>query len=229
MRGRQLPLIKFGEAMADEPIEKIAFPNRYSYSGSDCKAYICPHGQFDMLTPLESLNTISFSVHEQKGVARALGYKSAKGFARGVRTIAGSLIITVIEDNPFAAFYRAWGESLKPMGWSADREHTGIGSYQQGNLQQQYLNMLPTLLPPMDILLIFSSESESQIRVSSDGTSVKKVAILTDSLIEGLEFVDYGQVTSIHDTVTEINLSWMARNVMPLTREQPAPTRGEPE
>lgn len=212
--------------MTDEPIQKVAFPNRYSYSGSDCKAYICPHGKFDMLTPLESLNTISFSVHEQKGVARALGYKGAKGFSRGVRTIAGSLILTVIEDNPFAEFYRVWGDLLNPMGWSADREHTGVGSYQEGSLQQQYSNMLPTLLPPMDILLIFSSESESQFRPNREGTGVKRVAILTDSLIEGLEFIDYGQVTSIHDTVTEINLSWMARNLMPLTRESPVPTRG---
>lgn len=211
---------------------------RYSFSGADCKVYVCPHGQYQYFTLLESMNTISFSVHEQKGQARALGYRGVKGFSRGVRTVAGSLILTVIEDNPFRPFFKAMedvGHTLTPKGWSADREHTGTGSYLGDDaVYYKYKNMLPTLIPPLDILLIFASEADGKrdLEVTDDiaeGTIAAREtgelkAVVTDALIEGVEFVDYGQVTSIHDIVTEINMSWLARNVMPLTRELPRTT-----
>jgi hypothetical protein len=219
--------------MAESPLTYIK--PRYSFSGADCKVFICPHGQYQYFTPLESMNTISFSVHEQKGQARALGYRGVKGFARGVRTVAGSLILTVIEDNPFAPFFRAMEtveKYLTPKGWSADMEHTGTGSYMGDDaMYYKYKNMLPTLIPPLDILLLFANEADTtrdlSVTYDRDEESFSKTevgerrAIVTDALIEGVEFVDYGQVTSIHDIVTEINMSWLARNVMPLTREAP--------
>lgn len=219
--------------MSETPLQYIK--PRYSFSGADCKVYICPHGRYELFTPLESMNTISFSVHEQKGQARALGFKAAKGFARGVRTVAGSLILTVIEDNPLAPFFRAMelqSGDLKPRGWSKDAEHTGTGSYMGDNAAYyNYKNMLPTLIPPLDILLVFANESDSgresiqTIDTDSASSTVQYTsgvkAVVTDALIEGVDFVDFGQVTSIHDIVTEINMSWMARNVMPLTREPP--------
>jgi hypothetical protein len=134
-------------------------------------------------------------------------------------------------------------ETLTPKGWSADMEHTGTGSYMGDDATYyNYKNMLPTLIPPLDILLLFTNEAdakgdtsvtydhgvaqdletdESPVRVQETG---QRRAIVTDALIEGVEFVDYGQVTSIHDIVTEINMSWLARNVMPLTREEPRTT-----
>lgn len=218
--------------MSESPLEYIK--PRYSFSGADCRVYICPHGKYELFTPLESMNTISYSVHEQKGHARALGYKAAKGFARGVRTVAGSLIMTVIEDNPFAPFLKAMeiAGGLVPKGWSQDAWQTGTGSYMGDDASYyRYRNMLPTLIPPLDILLVFANESDSgrtsvrTVDTENADSSVEYTsglkAVVTDALIEGVEFVDFGQVMSIHDIVTEINASWVARNVMPLTQEPP--------
>src|SRR5687768_2931456 len=106
---------------------------RYSYSGSDARAYAYFEGRGDKLAVIESLHTISWSVHESKGQARSLGYRGIKGLARGIRTIAGSLITTVIEDNPLASLMNVAVEltndpAVHWPGWSVDWHEVGVGS-----------------------------------------------------------------------------------------------------
>lgn len=134
---------------------------RYSFSGSDARAYAYFEGMEDTIRQLEALHTISVSVHEAKGQARALGFRGVKGLARGVRTIAGSIIFTVIEDNPL----RPLMENLRDFesrvntvwpGWSVDRHEVGVGTAFGGNLN--FSNRIAPLLPPTNILIEYQNE-----------------------------------------------------------------------
>ncbi len=212
---------------------------RYSYSGADCKVYICPHGEYSKFIEFEGFNTISYSIHEAKGQARALGYRGVKGFSRGIRTIAGSFILTVIEDNPFRPFLKLLqepGESIpavdkRQYGYSADMGLTGTGAF---NDDFDFANALPTIMYPFDLLLIYATERPFEARTDTiwreEGMWRRKTedqgleAAYASSLIEAIEIVDNGVVTSINDSVTEMTCSFMARNVMPMTLVLPRKT-----
>lgn len=134
---------------------------RYSFSGSDAKAWAYFEGMEDTIRPLEAMHTISVSVHEAKGQARALGYRGIKGIARGVRTIAGSIIFTVIEDNPLRPLmdnlrdFDARSDISWP-GWSVDRHEIGVGTAFGGEIN--FSNRMAPLLPPTSILIQYQSE-----------------------------------------------------------------------
>ena len=96
---------------------------QYSYSGADCKIFAYLPGSAG-IHHLESMNTISVSVHEAKGQARALGHRGIKGVSRGIRTIAGSMILTVIEDHPLRGLLAeasntqdVWSIDVLGAGW----------------------------------------------------------------------------------------------------------------
>lgn len=236
---------------------------RYSYSGSDADVYAYYPGMEDEITQLESLHTISVSVHEAKGQARALGYRGIKGIARGVRTIAGSMILTVIEDHPLRQLLSTVGpymarESATWGGWSFDRSVAGTGTALQG---LEFTNRLSTLLPPFNILVQYASEGakfnekwsdvedirfdtisyqpEHEARRADEsrkeyrerrksekyyaGTGfVEKAQALSMEIpgaamvVEGIEIIDSGIVTSINDVVSEISMSFLARDFKPL-------------
>ena len=52
---------------------------------------------------LGELQTISYSIHRENSPVRTLGHVNPRGFVKGSRTIAGSLIFTVFNEY---AFYR---------------------------------------------------------------------------------------------------------------------------
>lgn len=132
---------------------------RYSYSGADCKAFAFrnneTYGKNETKLFLESLQTISFSIHEAKGQARALGHKNVKGFSRSIRQIAGTMIFTVIEDHPLAGLMKRSTPS-----WSVDNS-SGRGVSMIGELSNKYVplaNKLATLIAPFDLMLIYTTE-----------------------------------------------------------------------
>ena len=51
--------------------------------------------------------TLTVSVHREKAPARACGYINPKGFARGRRTIAGTLILTQFTVDVLFRFLQA--------------------------------------------------------------------------------------------------------------------------
>ena len=58
---------------------------------------------------LESLQTLSVQTHREKNAVRALGSAHAKGYTRGPRTIAGSMIFTLFGEHPLSALIRQMG------------------------------------------------------------------------------------------------------------------------
>lgn len=192
---------------------------RYSYSGSDVRAYAYFEGLDSDLAYLESLQTISISVHEAKGQARALGFKGIRGLAESVRTIAGSMILTVVEDHPLRPLIslvqkyldntdRVWG------GWSVDRNQIGTGTaYQDFNFN----NMLASLLPKFNIILYYVSEAArySINPTVPTGRTLGSTQAAAE-LIRGISFIDMGKVTSINDVITEVTYSFIAHDYKPL-------------
>ena len=132
---------------------------RYSYSGADTKVFCWVTGYPETYVELESVHTISVSVHEQKGQARALGYRSPKGLSRGVRTIAGSMIFNVIEEHPLAPILEKCRQyNLWSRGWSMDASIVGTGTLWN---TLDLANRLITLLPPLEFGMIAQAEASA--------------------------------------------------------------------
>ena len=193
---------------------------RYSFSGADARvwAYYEDGGE-DRIRMLESVHTISVSVHEAKGQARALGHRGIKGLARGVRTIAGSMILTVVEDNPLRPLMEILLDMqnrgvLKWPGWSLDMHDLGTGSALDG---RYFNNRIAPLLPPFNFLIEYVSEGAKWAEKSTSPKSIVDIEAAS-LLIRGVEFIDEGMVTSVNDVVTEITLSFLATDLKPITK-----------
>lgn len=216
---------------------------RYSFSGADARAFVYLDGMEDTIRQLEALHTISISVHEAKGQARALGFRGIKGLARGVRTIAGSMILTVIEDNPLRPLMDNLREFISRTGtywpgWSIDRHEVGTGSAFAGELN--FSNRIAPLLPPFNMLIQYVSEGAMWAPSSSlglnpdlddfgfnalepgeDGLFGRRTALIEGAglLLRGVEFIDEGVVTSSNDIVTEVTLSFLAHDYKPMSAQ----------
>lgn len=132
--------------------------NRYSYSGADCKVFAYRNNVEPIF--LESVQTISFSIHEPRGRARALGFRGVKGFSRSVREIAGTMIFTVIEDHPLAKLMtKSSGGNYTP-GWSVDGVKNGIGNFygNQDYKKNVSLNRVSTAIPSFNLMLTYATE-----------------------------------------------------------------------
>lgn len=130
--------------------------HRYSYSGADAKVWMHRGANLDKCF-VESLQTISFSVHEPRGRVRALGYKGVKGFTRSIREIAGTMIFTVIEDHPLAHLLTTGtGE------FSFDTYSAGYGGVKDKMQLNGKERRLATTIAPFDLTMIYATEMPSR-------------------------------------------------------------------
>jgi hypothetical protein len=149
----EIKTFTFTKTKEEQPIEKSGndlydwekYLSTMSYSGADAVATIVlpvigPDGnvesQGDIIT-LGELQTISYSIHRENSPVRTLGHVNVRGFIKGGRTIAGSLIFTVFNEY---AFYR-----IKEFKQYLARR-TG------------YFAPLADMLPPFDIVITFFNE-----------------------------------------------------------------------
>ncbi len=193
---------------------------RYSYSGADCRASAYFPGRADKIAYLESLHTISWSVHEAKGQARALGYRGIRGLSRSIRTIGGTLIMWVIEDNPLAPVMDMMADiyldpALRFQGWSLDWQTVGVGS---GVDSTVFNRRLATTLPPFNVLVQMVSEGAQWKRRPDTASSFDIPGAAY--LLEDVEFTSEGHVTSVSDAATEMTYSFLARDVKTLSIQQ---------
>lgn len=225
--------------------ESDVHPQRYSYSfsGADARMLVYFPQRPDLIRNLDSVHTLSISVHEAKSQVRSLGYRGIKGLTRSVRTIAGSLILTVVNDHPMRPLLEQYSKMIMdlggdnffaspfPFGWSADRDEIGVGTYQDiFNFQ----NRLSSLLPPFNILMEFVSEGSPVTFDATDNTAQRNtergelVSRGLDSsrralfpgaglMLQNIEIIDEGFVVSVNDMVTEITCSYIARDFKPIS------------
>lgn len=203
----------------------------YSFSGSDVKVYGFFPEAPELIEELDTFSTVSVSVHEAKAQVRSFGYRGIRGITRSQRTIAGSIILTVLNDHPLRKLMNQYVEVLDKLnqenseltlntdfllktslGWSVDMNETGIGTFQN---QLEFQNRLSGLLPPFNLYLEFVSETAP---ITQDVTQLgRKLFPGAGALIEGIEIIDEGMVVSVNNLNTEITLSYLAKNYRPFS------------
>lgn len=215
-----------------------AHPQRYKYSfsGADARVYAFFPQRPDLISALDSVHTISISVHEAKAQARSLGYRGTKGLTRSTRTIAGSMILTVVNDHPLRSLIQQYNtmilesnlESANILSWSIDQDETGVGHY---NDIFSFENRLAALLPPFHLMIQYVAEQAPIIQeyiVPPQDPSQGPIypSFQTDNdrllfpgaglLLQYIEVIDESIVTSVNDIVSEITLSYIARDFKPI-------------
>jgi len=115
-----------------------------SFSGADAVATLIipnigPEGRVNGgdVIELGELQTISYSIHRENSPIRTLGHVNARGFIKGGRTIAGSLIFAVFNEY---AFYRI-------------KQYREFLSRRNG-----FFAPLADMLPPFDIVITLVNE-----------------------------------------------------------------------
>jgi hypothetical protein len=118
-----------------------------SYAGVDIVATMAIPGQTEPID-IGELQTISYSIHRENVPVRVLGRVGPRGFVKGPRTIAGSLIFTQF-DKYF--FYKL----------STFKNHLANNLYP-----------LSDMLPPFDVTISFSNESGSFSKLKIYGITI---------------------------------------------------------
>lgn len=137
---------------------------------------------------LGDLQTCSISSHREKMPVRTLGRVYPHAYTRGPRTVAGSLIFTIM--NKHALF------DLVEAGLGVP--NTGVKDLE--GAYPDYSAVLVDQLPPFDLTIIGSNEAGDN-----------SVATL-----HGVELINEGQTLSIEDLVTECVMQFVARDFEPL-------------
>lgn len=116
---------------------------------------------------IASLQTISIQSHREKYGVRALGRSYVKGYTRGPRTIAGSMVMTVFNEHALARLLKAVGNAAF------------IG---ESKLDTNVSSLIPDQLPPLDLTVVFANEYGSVSRMGIYG-----VEFVNDSMTMSIE------------------------------------------
>lgn len=208
----------------------------YSYSGADCNAYAFFPGAQPFISSLigtkptgeeaepwkkkeavlnkakepvllTSMATISLSIHEAKSPVRRLGERGISGVSRSLRTIAGSIVFLVLKDHPLRELAIKDPANFYPelIGYSRDLNYRGVGGISGFDVKDnKMVNKISSLISPFNIVLNYSTEVNVQNEIAS-------------LMIEGVEIVTEGIVTSVNDMVSEVVVQFIAQNVITLT------------
>lgn len=120
-----------------------------SYTGTDVKVYILLPSlpgvslSNSKVLQLGTIRAISISSFREKQPVRALGHVYAKGFTRGTRTVAGTMIFSVLLNDVFDQIRNVYLDKMKSSS-AAPTEFPFAMSDQ---------------LPPFDLFLKFNNES----------------------------------------------------------------------
>lgn len=126
-------------------------------------------GQFYQTKILSDVQTISVSSFRDKKPVTVCGNTGVKGFTRGHRTIAGSIIFTVFDRNSLFNLL-----DINPSQFDADNK------FKAGILDQ---------LPPMDVTIMFANEYGSLSRMTIYGMEFfaeGKTMSIEDLLLENV-------------------------------------------
>jgi hypothetical protein len=130
--------------------------NNVSFSGTDIVATMVlpPMGEGQSTgdyLELGELQTVSYSIHRENSPIRTIGHSNVRGFVKGSRTIAGSLIFTVF--NEYA--------------WYKIDEYKNYLSRTNG-----FFAPLADMLPPFDIVFTFFNEYGNASKMKIYGITI---------------------------------------------------------
>lgn len=131
-----------------------------SFSGADTVATMIippimgPNGTITSagdVIDIGELQTISYSIHRENSPVRTLGHSNVRGFIKGGRTIAGSLIFTVFNEY---AFYKI-------------KQYRDYLARSNG-----FFAPLADMLPPFDVVLTFFNEYGNASKMKIYGITI---------------------------------------------------------
>lgn len=124
---------------------------------------------------LATLQTLSLQTHREKNAVRALGSSYPKGYTRGPRTIAGSMIFTMFNEHALARLVRSM---------------SGKGSI-YGERDNEISSLIVDQLPPIDLTIVIANEygQLSQMGIygvefMNDGMTMSVEDILTEEVCQ---------------------------------------------
>lgn len=181
----------------------------YSYSGADCRAYAFFPDDPGNMVDLSSLATISISVHEAKSPVRRLGERGVRGYTKGIRTIAGSMVFLVIEDHPLWRLIDGNSSGYSSTDWNRDSDRSVSRTNQR---------KLSTMIRPFNIMLVYQTEIIKDISLehAKKFTSNEKAFLM----IEKIDILNEGLVTSVNDMVTEVQMQFVAQDYYSLKKQK---------
>jgi hypothetical protein len=196
--------------MSTNATSKIAFS--YSFSGTDISNsawfdYYTDSGDRSVTVPvnLTSLSTISFSIHESKSPVRSLGNKNVSGYTSSIRTIAGSMILSLVNRHPLsdlvAEYYKVNAGKDMYWGWSRDFNQNGKGTVGYNAMTM----VMPTSLAPFN--MIFTAVPE----IFNENESAEHLNYASCALF-GIEFVEDSTIFSVNNILTEMSFTFVARD-----------------
>lgn len=163
-----------------------------SFSGADIATTITPRGGAPLV--FGELQTISYSIHREKSPVRTLGRISPKGFSKGPRTIAGSLIFTVFDKHVLKKCIESWNIPIKG---ARNVDKNVKYDFSENELIELKKKMKTDEMPLFDVTISLNNEYGA-------GSVIR---------IYGVTIVDEGQVMSIDDMMTEQTMSYMAMDI----------------
>ena len=142
------------------PFDMESALSNMSFSGADTVATMIippimgPNGTITSagdVIDIGELQTISYSIHRENSPVRTLGHSNVRGFIKGGRTIAGSLIFTVFNEY---AFYKI-------------KQYRDYLARSNG-----FFAPLADMLPPFDVVLTFFNEYGNASKMKIYGITI---------------------------------------------------------
>ena len=176
---------------------------------------------------LNSLATISLSVHDAKAPVRRLGHVGVSGFTKSIRTIAGTMVFLIIEDHPLRNLI-ARDPSNVDMNYyyfSLDKEK-GRGNFGSETTTSFYSSSkLSSLISKFNLMLRYQTEVYKRPdMLDREALNVfgskalffepKELNGRASMIIKGIEITGESLVTSVNDMVTEVVIQFVAEDVV---------------
>lgn len=187
---------------------------RHSFSGADLQCVFMFHPgrgaisqdtgeSFESkVTDVSSqIQTLTVSSMRTLGPVRVLGETPVRAYTRGPRTIAGSMIFSLIDDDPFARFYQ-------------------VADVEQLTYQPFFVDQVPTF----DVLIygetehlegdVFSGTDDLGVGITFVQSEPPATAVLLDCTL-----ANFGMTWSINDMMLEGTYTYEARGFLPWVRD----------
>lgn len=116
-----------------------------SFSGADIRCVVHVLGNGGMTVPvlLADVQTLSYSTHRDKFPVRALGHTYPRGYTRGGRTIAGSMVFTMFD---------------REVLWRIIQNYKYDTEMNEGEVDFSSYSPMLDQIPPFDITITFANE-----------------------------------------------------------------------
>ena len=155
------------------------------YTGTDIVA-VLRFSEIDVSPAVfGKLNTVSYSTYRDKFPVRSVGYTRAKGYTKGSRTVAGTLVFTLLD-------YGAINDFAKKL-------------YKGENTSN--LSLMPDELPPFSIDINFCNEYGNTTKISLIGAEIAEgnqaMSIKNMQINEQYSFVAQDVIQTDPDALSE--------------------------